>query len=131
MADLSDSVQPAGLQPWPGGGWQHPAADGQVPPEALLQGASVAWAHLRPAERKAIRATCRNGRHLHDSLTTGLRIVVGRDATQQEQQHQEHHQPTPPELQASLRAVVRRGSRLQSLTMRFDNPDEDRRQAQL
>ncbi len=105
-----------------------PAATRRVSPEAFLRGASIAWAHLQPKEQKAIRATCRSGRQLHDRLTTHLRVTLGRDPAQRERQQ---HQPSPPELRTSLGAVVRRGARLQSLTVWFRNAQDRQREPQL
>ncbi len=104
-----------------------PAAARRVSPEAFLLGVSTAWAHLQPEERKAIRAACRNGRQLHDRLTVDPRITLGRDPGPREQQHQ----PSPTELRSSLGALVRRGARLQSLTVWFRDAKDSQREAQL
>lgn len=97
-------------------------------PDACLQGMSVAWGYLQPENRKAVRATCRDGRQLHDRHTTHLRLTLGRDPGQREQQQQ---QPSLTELRASLDAVVQRGARLQSLTVWFRDASNGRRKAQL
>ncbi len=113
-----------------GGSTPAAAAHGEFPE----QGASVAWAHLQPEERKSIRATSRAGRQLHDRLTTHLRLTLGRDPDpneQQQEQQQQQHQPSPRELRESLGAVVRRGGRLQSLTVWFRDASDGRREAQL
>ncbi len=124
MVDPRGSVRAAG----PPGCVLHPEAARRVSPDAFLRGASIAWAHLQPEERKAIRATCRNGRQLHDRLITDLRITLGPD--QREGQAQQH-QPSPLELRVLLGAVVWRGARLQSLRVWFRSPIDGRRQAQL
>ncbi len=116
-----------------------------VSPEAFMRVVSVAWSHLKPPARKAIRATCRSGRLQHDSLLTDLRIVLGQGgprkrgtpkAVRQQQQRQQQQQeqqrePTPQELRASLQAVLGRGARLQALKVRFKDAKDDGRQAQL
>ncbi len=121
-------------RPWPGCGLPHPDAAHRVSPEAFLRVASIAWAHLQPEERMAIRATCRSGHQLHDRLTTELGLHVGRDPTQLEgppQQQQE--QPLPPEPRAPLQAAGGHGARLplQPLTVRFDDAQDDDRQTKL
>ncbi len=112
-----------------------PAAARGTSAEAFLRVASVAWAHLQPEERKAVRATCRSGRQLHYRLTTHLRIKLGQDPDQRQQQQQQGqqllHQPSPRELRASLRALVRRGARLQLLTVWFRDASNGLRGAQL
>ncbi len=130
MGDAANAVKVAK----PAGGalrrrWPTSAAR-RVSTEAFLQGASIAWAHLRPQERKAIRATCLNGRQLHDRLTTDLRINLGKNYVHQRVGHQQH-QPSPQELRASLGALVQRGARLHSLKVSFSDPDVDGTQAQL
>ncbi len=131
MADAARDVKVA--KP-PGGGQRRhgPAAAARgVSPEAFLQGTSIAWAHLQPEERKAIRAACSSCRQLHDRLVIDLRISLGHDRAQHEEQRQHQHQPAPQELRASLGAVMRRGARPQSLTVRFRDTNDDGRQAQL
>lgn len=43
----------------------------------LLQATQVAWQYLDPTTRKAIRATSRSGRLLHDSSLTHLAVRLG------------------------------------------------------
>ncbi len=139
MEDPRGSVRAAGPQPRPGGGLSHPAAARRVSPDAFLRGASIAWAHLQPEERKAVRATCRDGRQLHDRLTTHLRIklvyhkVQKRKAARGQQHGQQNQAPllSRPGLRTSLGAMVARGARLQSLTVWFTGGLNDGRQAQL
>lgn len=128
MKDTGELVR-AGPPQRGGAGKAGPAAATRcVAPEAFLQGASIAWAHLLPNEQKAIRATCRNCRQLHDRLTTHLRLTLGRDPAQRQRQQ---HQPSRPELRTSLGAVVQRGAQLKSLTVWFRNAQDRQREAQL
>ncbi len=113
-----------------------PAAVCSASPDTILRGVSIVWDYLQPAERRAVRATCRSGRQLHDRLTTHLRLTLGQDPgqreqQQQQQQHYQQQQPSPRELRASLRALVRRGARLQLLTVWFRDASDRRRGAQL
>ncbi len=87
--------------------------------ESFLAATCIAWGHLQPAERKAIRACCRAGRLQHDSLLTDLKLTLGMSSALEEHNYSA---PTLSELRASLEAVVDRGARLQSLTVQFHNP---------
>ncbi len=138
MGDPRGSVRAAGPQSWPGGEMRQPAACRRMSPEAFLRGASVAWAYLHADERKAIRATCCNGRQLHDRLTTGLQMKLGgkkpregRPEPTGGQQDRQQQQPSPLRLRASLGAMVARGARLQSLTVLVLNGPNHSGQAQL
>lgn len=140
MEDFESVVQAS--RPGEGGAGREAPCARLVSPEAFMRAVSVAWGHLKPPARKAIRATCRSGRLQHDSLLTELHIVLGeggprkKGATkaarqQQQQEQQQQSEPTSQELRISLQAVLGRGARLQALKVRFQDGQDDGRQAQL
>ncbi len=117
-------------------GTQPPSAR-RVSPEAFLQATCIAWGLLAPAERKAIRTTCRSGRLQHDSLLTHLRVTLGHVCAKQpvegapSQRPRTWPSPTPSQLEGVLRAVVSRGARLLSLTVWFKDGNDEQREAKL
>ncbi len=99
---------------------EQPDASAHASAEAFLQGTTVAWSYLQPAERKAIRACCSAGRLQHDRMLAELRLGSSSCSL-----------PSPGEVRGSLQAVVGRGARLQALVARFRSGDVGLREAQL
>ncbi len=107
-----------------------PAALRHVSADAFLAATCIAWSHLQPAERKAIRACCRAGRLQHDRLLSHLRLTLGPSSPD----GSSSQAPTilePHQLRDSLHGVLGRGARLQSLAVRFGDSRDGRREAQL
>ncbi len=98
----------------------------QGAPEAFLLVASVAWQHLTPHTRRAVRASCRSGRQLHDSLWEHLQLdleIPGRfDAGSRGLLSPA---PTPSELRTCVSGVLQRGARLQGMTLSFQHAPYD------
>ncbi len=109
---------------------QPTASPRHVSAEAFFYATCVAWAHLQPAERKAIRASCRAGRLQHDSLLLDLRLTLG-TSSPDGPPSQDPTIPEPHQLRTSLHGVLGRGARLQSLAVRFGDSKDGRREAQL
>lgn len=76
----------------------------QLPVSCLPSPSCIAWEHLQPAERKALRATCRAGRLQHDGLLSELRLTLGCGGSPEEHSNgNERHEgkdeePSPPQL---------------------------------
>ncbi len=103
-----------------------------VSSSAFLAATCVAWAHLQPAERKAIRASCRAGRLQHDSLLVDLRLTLGTASPDSSTGNATNlTNPEPNQLRSSLHGVLGRGARLQSLAVRFRDSKDGQREAQL
>ncbi len=102
----------------------------QVFEEAFLCVASVAWQYLRPDSRRVIRAACRNGRLLHDSLLTHLGLDLGVryqgpvDSDNEDADAAPLQAPTPREVASYVSGVLQRGASLQAVTLRNWNHDE-------
>ncbi len=138
-----------GAQPQPA----HPPSAGAAPlpsarhasTDASLQAACTAWDHLQPADRKAVRASCRGGRLQHDRLLTHLQLTLGATRPQEAADagygngHNNennminiaHGSPTAEQIRASLQAVLGRGARLGSLAVYFTDDRDGSRDAQL
>ncbi len=101
-----------------------------VSADAILAATCIAWEHLQPAERKAIRACCRAGRLQHDSLLSHLRLTLG-PSSPDGSSSQAPTIPEPHQLRSSLHGVLGRGARLQSLAVRFGDSKDGQREAQL
>ncbi len=86
--------------------------------ESFLAATCIAWGHLQPAERKAIRACCRAGRLQHDGLLTDLRLKFGNGRPRRD----DYEAPMSSQLRSSLLGVVGRGARLRSLAISFNDP---------
>ncbi len=87
-----------------------------MPSDAVLQACGLAWPHLPPDSRRAVRATCRGGRLLHDSLATQLQLHLGPELPRC-QMLRGPEPPTPTELRACVSGVLRRGARLGCLEL--------------
>ncbi len=124
-------VQQEGEELLPGSAEQ-PDAGAHASAEAFLQGTTIAWSYLEPAERKAIRACCRAGRLQHDRMLGQLRVCLGRSVPGGSSLGPGATSPSPSQLHASLQAMVDRGARPQILRMAFENAnDGGQREAQL
>ncbi len=108
--------------------------------DAFLQATCTAWGHLQPADRKAVRASCRGGRLQHDRLLTHLQLTLGATRPQEAAGAGYSNNnitssalgsPTADQIRASLQAVLARGARLGSLTICFTDDRDGRREAQM
>ncbi len=108
-----------------------PPATRPVSAEAFLQGTTIAWGHLQPAERKAIRACCRAGRLQHDRLLGELRVTLGDGAPLSSGPDPNRAPPPPSQLRASLQGLMGRGARPQSLSLSFVDWRNDENEANL
>ncbi len=118
-----------------------PPAARQVPADSFFQATRIAWEHLRPAERKALRTTCHTGRLQHDGLLSELRFTLGCGGSPEEDGNdKEGHEgekaepecpPSPSQLQTAIQGALSRGARPQSLTLWFSNRRDEQRRAQL
>ncbi len=108
-----------------------PPAVRHVSAESFLQGTTIAWGHLQPAERKAIRACCRAGRLQHDRLLGELRLSLGKSMPQRDGLDPGPLLPAPSQVLSSLLAAVGRGARPQLLELWFKDANDEQREAQL
>ncbi len=108
-----------------------PLAPRPVSAEAFLQCTTVAWSHLQPAERKAIRACCWAGRLQHDRMLAKLRLFLGDGASLWRAPDPNRAPPPAPQLRASLQGVVGRGARPRSNFLYFPKRCNDQNEANL
>lgn len=99
----------------------------QVPGDVFLVVASVLWQRLPTDDRKAIRASCRSGRRMHDSLLKKLNLKLGvpwrlRHLFDEELEEEPLTAPTPSELRTCVDGVLQRGARLQDVNLMFEKP---------
>ncbi len=80
-----------------------------------------------------MRVCCRAGRLQRDQLLSQLRLRLGRSAVTggDGAQLRRPPSPSPPQLLASLSAVVARGARLRRLEVSFEDRHDEWREAQL
>ncbi len=96
----------------------------QGAPEVFLVVASVAWQHLTPHTRRAVRASSRSGRQLHDSLWEHLQLALGAPGRsffsfRGRPKGAPCPAPTPSELRTCVSGVLQRGARLRSMNLSF------------
>ncbi len=114
----------------------------QLHADTFYHVAGIAWEHLHPGSRRAIRHASVTGRTLHDSRLTDLRIRLGHskpdmyDDVDYSADEEDWNgiaassaagPPTPAELRSTLDAVVHRGARLKVLRLRFITVEEGHR----
>ncbi len=84
----------------------------------------MAWQHLASVERKAIRATSRDGRVLFDSLNVDLRVSFGTEESPLA--------PSSEEIERGVGAAIARGTKPKSLEVLLqDGADFSFREQQL
>ncbi len=121
----------------------------QTSTDAFIQATCIAWQHLQPADRKAVRASCRGGRLQHDRLLTHLQLTLGATRPQEaidagnnnnnyyKNNNNEnkitiaHGSPAAGQIRTSLQGVLARGARLGSLAVCFTDDRDGSREAQL
>lgn len=110
----------------------------------LVQVASAAWQQLSPDARKAVRAASCGGRHLHDSLLKHLRLSLDppqllsfdwhNDGDAFDFETESRPAATPMELRTCVAGMLRRGARVQGLTLAMyssDSVPQEQREQQL
>ncbi len=114
-----------------------------APTETLFKAAPIVWCYLQPAERTAVRTSCREGQLLCDRLLQDLRLRLltyqpRPEAVDAVPSHLADdsgpvlaQRPTTEQISTCLAAVIARGAQLRSLVLRFEGSHDAGSQAQL